>query len=238
MQELDSALGTADEVIVDGDEQLLSYAVTKASGDPQNEIVVATSDQSGTTGDASTSITSIRIGAAEPPSIYVRNRTTIFVTVLSLLILGVAFVWYLPRGKNWPSPPDCGTIKSGGGIASGGNVSGNSVTINRGGGGGGGSIVSGDGGGPVIRNDGGIKNELPSSSTVISVVQTLSWPAVTIVAILCLFFIARRAIVGGRNVEISWKVTEKVAGRVVITKVRSPPAKAPASKSRSVKEPV
>jgi hypothetical protein len=37
-----------------------------------------------------------------------------------------------------------------------------------------------------------------------------------------LFLIARQAIAGGRNVEISWKVTEKVSGRVVITKVRTP----------------
>jgi len=48
------------------------------------------------------------------------------------------------------------------------------------------------------------------------------WPAVSIVAILALFFIARQAIAGGRNVEISWKVSEKVSGRVVITKVRTP----------------
>ncbi len=48
------------------------------------------------------------------------------------------------------------------------------------------------------------------------------WPAVSIVAILALFFIARQAIAGGRNVEISWKVSEKVGGRVVITRVRTP----------------
>jgi hypothetical protein len=48
------------------------------------------------------------------------------------------------------------------------------------------------------------------------------WPAVAIVAIVALFLIARQAIAGGRNVEISWKVTEKVSGRVVITKVRTP----------------
>jgi hypothetical protein len=51
--------------------------------------------------------------------------------------------------------------------------------------------------------------------------QSLAWPAVAVVAILALFFIARQAIAGGRNVEIQWKVTENVTGRVVITKVRS-----------------
>src|SRR5215472_10524793 len=33
-------LGTADQVIVEGDEQLLSYAIAKASGDPQNRSLV------------------------------------------------------------------------------------------------------------------------------------------------------------------------------------------------------
>jgi len=37
-----------------------------------------------------------------------------------------------------------------------------------------------------------------------------------------LFLIARKAIASGSNVTIQWKVTEKVSGRVVITKVREP----------------
>jgi hypothetical protein len=39
-QELDSALGSADQVIVEGDDRLLSYAVARASSDPQNRIDV------------------------------------------------------------------------------------------------------------------------------------------------------------------------------------------------------
>ena len=39
-QEIDAALETADQVIVEGDDQLLSYAVGKASADPQNKITV------------------------------------------------------------------------------------------------------------------------------------------------------------------------------------------------------
>lgn len=49
---------------------------------------------------------------------------------------------------------------------------------------------------------------------------TLLWPLVAIVAIVALFLIARQAISTGNNVTIQWKVTEKVTGRVVITKVR------------------
>ena len=59
------------------------------------------------------------------------------------------------------------------------------------------------------------------ASNVPAVLQVLAWPAVSMVAILALFFITRQAITGGRNVEISWKVTEKITGRVVITKVRT-----------------
>jgi hypothetical protein len=54
-----------------------------------------------------------------------------------------------------------------------------------------------------------------------NLVQTLVWPAVLLAAIIALFLIAWRAIGGGHNVEISWKVTEKITGRVVITKVQT-----------------
>jgi hypothetical protein len=46
------------------------------------------------------------------------------------------------------------------------------------------------------------------------------WPVVATVAILALFLIARQAISSGNNVTIVWRVTEKVQGRVVITKTR------------------
>jgi len=45
---------------------------------------------------------------------------------------------------------------------------------------------------------------------------------VAIVAIVALFLIARQAISSGSNVTIVWKVTEKVQGRLVITKVKEP----------------
>jgi hypothetical protein len=48
----------------------------------------------------------------------------------------------------------------------------------------------------------------------------LVWPTVVTVAIIALFLIAWKAIASGQNVEIGWKVTEKVTGRVVITKVK------------------
>ncbi len=50
--------------------------------------------------------------------------------------------------------------------------------------------------------------------------SSLLWPLVAIVAIIALFLIAWKAISSGSNVTIQWKVTEKVTGRVVITKIR------------------
>jgi hypothetical protein len=45
-QELDSALGWADQVIVEGNDRLLSYAVAKASNDPDNRIAIEVGVQS------------------------------------------------------------------------------------------------------------------------------------------------------------------------------------------------
>jgi hypothetical protein len=49
----------------------------------------------------------------------------------------------------------------------------------------------------------------------------LAWPAVAVVLIAALYLILRQAISSGRDVQIAWQVTEKVGGRVVITKVRA-----------------
>ncbi len=49
---------------------------------------------------------------------------------------------------------------------------------------------------------------------------TLAWPAVTVALIVALYLIARQAIASGRDVQIAWQITEKVGGRVVITRVR------------------
>jgi hypothetical protein len=124
-QELDSALGSADQVIVEGDGRLLSYAVARASSDPQNRIDVKIGGQYAA-GD------SVIVGTTDT-----RSNISVF------LLLGLA------------------------------------------------CLVA------VFAVDG----------------------HVTIVAMVALFLIA--AIARGRNVEISWKVTEKVTGRVVITKVRT-----------------
>jgi len=49
----------------------------------------------------------------------------------------------------------------------------------------------------------------------------LAWAGVAVVAIVALYLIARQAIAGGQNVEISWKVTSKVEGKVIISRMQS-----------------
>ena len=49
----------------------------------------------------------------------------------------------------------------------------------------------------------------------------LAWPVVAIVAIVALYLVARQAISAGSNLEVHWKVTEKVTGRLVISKIRT-----------------
>ena len=48
----------------------------------------------------------------------------------------------------------------------------------------------------------------------------LAWPLVGLVAIVLMFVLAFKAISMGSNVKLEWKITEKVSGRVVITKAR------------------
>jgi hypothetical protein len=48
----------------------------------------------------------------------------------------------------------------------------------------------------------------------------LGWIAVAMVAIVLVYRVVIKAMQGERDVEISWKITEKVSGKLVITKVQ------------------
>jgi hypothetical protein len=126
--ELDAALGSgsADQVIVEGDDRLLSYAASKASSDPDNNVSVEIGEHSVAVGQARASANSERTVtrlpnwgritdsglAAHPPAavhlvgMTVRRRTR-RAPLFALLILLVAFgggglLWW-----HWPStlPP-------------------------------------------------------------------------------------------------------------------------------------
>jgi hypothetical protein len=62
----------------------------------------------------------------------------------------------------------------------------------------------------------------------------LGWIAVAIIAMLLVYQIIMRAMQGERNVEISWKVTEKISGRIVITKVQKTTKVSTARRPRSI----
>ena len=50
-------------------------------------------------------------------------------------------------------------------------------------------------------------------------VATVVWPVVAIIVAVLVYLVIRKAIEGGNTVEISWKVTEKAYGRIVVRKV-------------------
>jgi hypothetical protein len=223
-EELDSALASADQVIVEGDDRLLSYAATKASGDPENHVAVEVGGRSisvGGTGDRTTvqarsypappSPVIAPTGLAEASALAPRGgppRRTMVIIVVLLFALFSGLGGYFGLGTRWfvPSSPDTAQPSPAPPPADG--------------------RISGGLAAPLPPSPVPSPSNTVSPSTNVSMVlQTLSWPAVAIIAIAALFFIARQAIKGGRNVEISWKVTEKLAGRVVITKVRTPSRK-------------
>jgi len=188
-EELDSAFGSADELIVEGDDALLSYAANKASGDPGSTVAVET-------GAAGISV------AAEVP--FRRRRWPLLLALAAILVLivalagaGVYFFVPFPEAIAPPPPHYHHAVPH----ATGGGNAGRAELPN----------TAPDEAPPEAAGAEGPSEWAP-----------LMWPAVSIVAILALFLIARQAIAGGRNVEISWKVSEKVSGRVVITKVRTP----------------
>ena len=59
---------------------------------------------------------------------------------------------------------------------------------------------------------------LPQSS----IIETAIWAGVVVIAIIALYLLIREAMRAGNNVEVSWEVTEKVKGKLVITKVTTP----------------
>jgi len=173
-EELDSAFGSADRLIVEGDDALLSYAATKAASGTGNAVKVEMS------GD---------LTVAAPPPRRGRVLPVVAAVLLLLVALAGAGVYFLV-----PFPEAAGPIHHEHHQSHTGTAAGD---------------IPADG--PLEVGAEGPSEWAP-----------FMWPAVSIVAILALFLIARQAIAGGRNVEISWKVSEKVSGRVVITKVRTP----------------
>ena len=218
---LDSALVSADQVVVEGDDQLLSYAAAKASHDPElarvdieiagrsislgrdaaGDIVMSGDRNPGPPGGGTGN--DERSSPLPPPPPFERMASAaprksglgvlLGLAIALALMAAAAFGYFALTAA--PKAPEVQSSPSPSPAIAGtqGNI----------------SIP------PPSPDPAASSNGIPQ------ILASLAWPAVAIAAIVALFFIARQAIAGGRNVEISWKVTEKVTGRVVITKVRS-----------------
>jgi hypothetical protein len=205
-EEVDAALATADQVVVEGDDELLTYAINTAeAGAFKKEFV-------GVTVRLGTNSTAVLAGGKAPVREALHDEVAVFgddhatearsrsrsgiaigVAVVALLIIAGAIGWYLRRAgelavQSFP-PPSLTTVPP------------SPLPV------------------PPPASAPVLTPPLPLLGWGESV-PPLLWPLVAIVAIVALFLIARQAISSGSNVTIVWKVTEKVSGRVVITKVR------------------
>jgi hypothetical protein len=232
-QELDAALATADQITVEGDDDLLSYAVSKAANDPGNRVSVEIGEQSVTVepveafrqqGDASnenpfsepddsdrTVIRPVPGGRRSPPDRITEQPPAPQEAPRR------PYAGETSERKDSPRPAALPSLRRG--------VIGTAAAVFV--------ALLGIGAGwfwfgtkaPIDRFHPPPAPSQPSqpptpTSDFWANLPSLLWPAVAIVAIVALFLIARQAISTGSNVTIQWKVTEKVTGRVVITKVR------------------
>ena len=91
---------------------------------------------------------------------------------------------------------------------------------------------------PLAANEAGAESPStePSSSPLepsnapFNMTQIITWPLVVLIALVLMFLLARRAIDGGANVTWEWRITEKVQGKLKITRVapRTPQGRQPA----------
>lgn len=242
-EELDEALATADQITVEGDDRLLSYAATKAAGDAGNRIDI----------EIPPPVT------ASAPTLLTRKRSRQRRFALALLPL-VLFLAIGVYGLRWVAERYAQQqqlllknqqqvsiveelLKTLREIASRPPLSAEERDRQRQLLGRTQEVTKGIAGLPTEHPEASLQAaqqqlqkeldelrqqqqrlqqqslaDLPASSRL--QLQGLAWPSVAIVAIVALFLIAWRAISRGSNVMIAWKVTEKVSGRMVITKVR------------------
>lgn len=217
-EELDAALATADQIVVEGDDELLSYAVNKAAGDPENRVTIDSTDRY------------VGGGSIFRPNDIVEVEDPEFVTRLltpeeQRKLKKVHLAAELRRladeaqrriGKKFRRPSL--VIIAAAPVAILAIITGAAIWL---------FIGKHE---PLLQPGIVPRPEkappsfpsLPAeaASNVPAVLQTVAWPLVAIVAIVALSLIAWKAISSGRNVTIVWKVTEKVSGKVVITKVR------------------
>jgi hypothetical protein len=92
-EELDAALASADQITVEGDDELLTYAVNEAAGDPGNRVVVETEEIAADKGVTRGWINQRPLPAAAAPKL--GRRLTRAFAGLAVRVLGG--VWFLSR---------------------------------------------------------------------------------------------------------------------------------------------
>jgi hypothetical protein len=225
--ELDAALGRSDEVIVEGDDALLSYALARIAKDPSVELTSATTARvfapaAPSDGDATLLAPSALLPARgrSPTSRYLALAVAL-VAICAVVAGSYSFFAASPSPPPAPvaaAPPPAPlprsispAITTPQGQATVGNPGNAAIPPSA----------------PIpLAPDGAGAPKVVAISEAIGAVAPLMWPAVAIFAIVALFLITRQAVGAGQNVEISWKVTEKVSGRLVITKVQKRAANA------------
>ncbi len=221
---LDAALRSADRVVVEGDDSLLSYAVKKIAGDTEHQVDIELDPPmpSPAAPSFNAPLHAFLAPAAPIPSGFENDFAAMpaplaesevharrvrlpswIIVVAILLIAGVSLGVFMLRSHPVGETADAGNPAS--------------------------QVAPAP---PPPDVDLGLPTSTqppaPSLTNEAGIINAIAWPAVAVIAILALALIARQAIAAGRNVEFSWKVTEKVSGRVVITRVKNPRSATPA----------
>ena len=183
--ELDQAIANtqARQIVVDGDNELLSYAEQVVNPQSENisggtwefgahRLVVSEENAAPLLSPLSDRAIGLASGGDLPAIIAVRRKVPISAVIIgalvSLLFLaGALFLWFLPAST--PTAPA-----------------------------------------PIL---------LPPRGLDFNGVAKVGWIIVALVAIIAAYRIVTKAIEGDRNVDLAWKITEKVSGRLVIKRV-------------------
>ena len=208
-EEFDAALATADQITVEGDDKLLSYAVNRASGDPENRVAIELAPiRTETFGSGPLPPPAAGAGVGPDETDEVLDRAE--------HILAEHIRREHVRAEHVPAEEEPMAYVR----APARRMGGAPIAVA------GVAVIFAIGAGAWVwfhiaprTGQRTIPTALPAENFWAHV-PSLLWPLVAIVAIVALFLIARQAISSGSNVTIQWKVTEKVSGRVVITKVR------------------
>jgi cobalamin biosynthesis Mg chelatase CobN len=208
-EELDAALATADQITVEGDDELLSYAVNQAAGDPENHVAVEVAGPG----------SSIELSPKPQHSVVVWIIDAGVLLLVLLLSYGIYTHSVPPPPVVAEQPADEAARHQKAAEETeqqkraAEQKAAAEDTAQR---------LAQQKAARQQREEAEVaqRQAQQSAATFWTNLPSLLWPVVAIVAIVALFLIAWKAISTGSNVTIQWKVTEKVSGRVVITKVR------------------